>query len=60
MKKPQSCGGGELWVGLRFGKGFEGGGMRAPLGVQATIGVKGGTGVDNGQWWMIWCETVWG
>ena len=50
IKKPRSCVGVELWVGLRVGNGFEGGGMSAPLGVKTTIGVKGVQGLmlDSG------------
>ena len=60
MKKPQSRGGVELGGELRKGKEFEWSVVGVPPGVETIIRCQGGTGVDNGQWWMIWCGTVWG
>ena len=40
---------------LANGKGFEWRSVGDPLGVETTIRCQGGTGVDVGQWWMIWC-----
>ena len=53
-KTPLVCGSG-VAVGLTIGNDFVGGGVGDPLGVETTIRCQGGTGVDVGQWWMIWC-----